>query len=60
MWFQICVRCPFEYGVLDGIVMLLCQLISQVGGDFNPFLAKKYLLVYQDLEKTCAFQGSAG
>ena len=28
--FQVCVRCPFEYGVLDGIVFLLYQLLAQV------------------------------
>ncbi|KAI0226993.1 Serine/threonine-protein kinase 36 [Lamellibrachia satsuma] len=26
---QICVRCPFDYGVLDGIILLLSQLLAQ-------------------------------
>lgn len=30
---QICVPCPFQFGVLDGIVMLLSQLVSQVRKD---------------------------
>ncbi|XP_071789839.1 serine/threonine-protein kinase 36-like isoform X1 [Asterias amurensis] len=25
---QICVRCPFDYGVLDGLLLLLCQFLS--------------------------------
>ncbi|XP_077866454.1 serine/threonine-protein kinase 36-like [Saccoglossus kowalevskii] len=25
---QICVRCPFDYGVLDGLMLLLCQFTS--------------------------------
>ncbi|XP_070572421.1 serine/threonine-protein kinase 36-like [Ptychodera flava] len=25
---QICVRCPFDYGVLDGLFLLLCQFVS--------------------------------
>lgn len=27
---QIQVRCPFNYGVLDGLILLLNQMISQV------------------------------
>lgn len=27
---KVCVRVPFEYGVLDGIVFLLYQLLAQV------------------------------
>ncbi|ESO97940.1 hypothetical protein LOTGIDRAFT_153051 [Lottia gigantea] len=26
---EICVRCPFDYGVLDGLLLLLCELLSQ-------------------------------
>ncbi|XP_046556063.1 serine/threonine-protein kinase 36-like isoform X1 [Haliotis rubra] len=26
---QICVRCPFDYGVLDGLLLLLCELLAQ-------------------------------
>ncbi|XP_071499914.1 serine/threonine-protein kinase 36-like [Diadema antillarum] len=25
---QICVRCPFDYGILDGLLLLLCQFLS--------------------------------
>ncbi|XP_033099504.1 serine/threonine-protein kinase 36-like [Anneissia japonica] len=25
---QICIRCPFDYGVLDGLILLLCQFLS--------------------------------
>lgn len=28
--FQICVRCPFDYGVLDGLLLLLCEMLAQV------------------------------
>ena len=27
---QICVRCPFDYGVLDGRLLLLCEMLAQV------------------------------
>lgn len=27
---QIQVRCPFNYGVLDGLIMLLTQMLNQV------------------------------
>ncbi|XP_041347923.1 serine/threonine-protein kinase 36-like isoform X2 [Gigantopelta aegis] len=26
---EICVRCPFDYGVLDGLLLLLCELLAQ-------------------------------
>ncbi|KAK6192112.1 hypothetical protein SNE40_003650 [Patella caerulea] len=26
---EICVRCPFDYGILDGLLLLLCELLSQ-------------------------------
>ena len=30
LFWQICVRCPFDYGVLDGLLLLLCELLAQV------------------------------
>lgn len=29
---QICVRCPFDYGVLDGLLLLLCEMLAQSEG----------------------------
>ncbi|CAC5416461.1 FU [Mytilus coruscus] len=29
---QICVRCPFDYGVLDGLLLLLCEMLAQTEG----------------------------
>ncbi|XP_021342400.1 serine/threonine-protein kinase 36-like isoform X3 [Mizuhopecten yessoensis] len=29
---QICVRCPFDYGVLDGLLLLLCEMLAQAEG----------------------------
>lgn len=26
---EICIRCPFDYGVLDGVLLLLCEVLSQ-------------------------------
>lgn len=26
---QICVRCPFDYGILDGLMLLLCEMLIQ-------------------------------
>ncbi|KAK3576136.1 hypothetical protein CHS0354_043102 [Potamilus streckersoni] len=26
---QICVRCPFDYGILDGLMLLLCEMLVQ-------------------------------
>lgn len=37
--FQICVRCPFDYGVLDGLLLLLCEMLAQVN-NVQIFLVK--------------------
>lgn len=29
---QICVRCPFDYGVMDGLMLLLCEMLTQSEG----------------------------
>ncbi|XP_052245877.1 serine/threonine-protein kinase 36-like isoform X2 [Dreissena polymorpha] len=26
---QICVRCPFDYGIMDGLMLLLCEMLVQ-------------------------------
>lgn len=26
---EICIRCPFDYGVLDGVLLLLCEVLAQ-------------------------------
>ncbi|XP_052801977.1 serine/threonine-protein kinase 36-like isoform X1 [Mya arenaria] len=26
---QICVRCPFDYGIMDGLMLLLCEMLIQ-------------------------------
>ncbi|XP_053375553.1 serine/threonine-protein kinase 36-like isoform X2 [Mercenaria mercenaria] len=26
---QICVRCPFDYGIMDGLMLLLCEMLTQ-------------------------------
>ncbi|PVD31308.1 hypothetical protein C0Q70_06720 [Pomacea canaliculata] len=26
---EVCVRCPFEFGILDGLLLLLCELLPQ-------------------------------
>ena len=33
--FQICVRCPFDYGIMDGLMLLLCEMLVQVKPSYN-------------------------
>eukprot|EP00057_Strongylocentrotus_purpuratus_P007030 XP_011661504.1 PREDICTED: serine/threonine-protein kinase 36 [Strongylocentrotus purpuratus] len=36
---KICVRCPFDYGILDGLLLLLCQFLS-----IDQTMVSRYLI----------------
>ncbi|XP_041457057.1 serine/threonine-protein kinase 36-like [Lytechinus variegatus] len=36
---QICVRCPFDYGILDGLLLLICQFLS-----IDQTMVSRYLI----------------
>lgn len=55
---QICVRCPFDYGILDGLLLLLCQFLSIDQTAVSRYLIESgvWELVWHRLMQTLGIQ----